>query len=64
MLRKKSYHYQIYHCLKVKLSFHKKLFQKEKKIIVMDLCPATFRSFVVQWLAKIAGRQPQLEPLI
>ena len=30
MLRKKSYHYQIYHCLKVKLSFHKKLFQKEK----------------------------------
>ena len=26
----KSYHYQIYHCLKVKPSFHEKLFQKEK----------------------------------
>ena len=28
--KEKSYHYQIYHCLKVKPSFHKKLFQKEK----------------------------------
>ena len=29
----------------------------------MDLCAATFKSFVVQWSAKIAGRQPQLKPL-
>ena len=31
----KSYHYQIYHCLKVKLSFQKKLFQKEKTKVVL-----------------------------
>ena len=30
----------------------------------MDLCPVTFRSFVVQWLAKIVGCRPQLKPLI
>ena len=30
----------------------------------MDLCLATFRPFVVQWLAKITGRQPQLKPLL
>ena len=60
----KSYYCQIYHCLKVKTSFHKKLFQKVKKyIIVMDLCLVTFRSFVLQWSAKIAGHQPQLKPL-
>ena len=29
----------------------------------MDLCLGTFRLFVVQWLAKIAGCQPQLKPL-
>ena len=29
----------------------------------MDLCQATFRSFFVQWLAKIASHQPQLKPL-
>ena len=29
----------------------------------MDLCPATFRSFVVQWLAKITGHWHQLKPL-
>ena len=28
--KEKSYHYQIYHCLKEKPSFHEKLFQKEK----------------------------------
>ena len=52
--KKESYHYQIYHCWKVKSSSHEKLFQK-KKIIVM-----TFRSFVVQWSSKIAGHWPQL----
>ena len=31
---------------------------------VMDLCPATFRSFVVQWSTKIAGLRPQLKPLL
>ena len=60
---KKSYYYQIYHCLKVKPLFHEKLFQREKKIIAKDLCPATVRSFVVQWSAKIAGCRPQLKPL-
>ena len=29
----------------------------------MNLCPATFRSFVVHWSAKIAGRWSQLKPL-
>ena len=29
--KKNLYHYQIYHCLKVNLSFHEKLFQKENK---------------------------------
>ena len=48
----------------MKPSFHEKLFQEEKKkIIVMDLCRATFRSFVIQWSAKIAGRWSQLKPL-
>ena len=61
--KEKSYHYQIYHCLKVKPSFHEKLFQKEKTVIVMDLWPATFTSFVVQCAAKIASRWPQLKPL-
>ena len=46
----KSYHYQIYYCLKV-------------KNIVIDLCQATFRSFTVEWSAKIPGLRPQLKPL-
>ena len=29
----------------------------------MDLSPATFKSFAVQWSAKIAGRRSQLKPL-
>ena len=29
----------------------------------MDLCLVTFKSYVVQWLAKIAVRRPQLKPL-
>ena len=32
--QKKSYHYQIYHCLKVKPSFHEKLFQREKNTLL------------------------------
>ena len=31
------YHYQIYHCLKVKLSFHEKLFQKEKNKLLLSI---------------------------
>ena len=31
----KSYHYQVYHCLKVKPSFHKKLFQEEKNKLLL-----------------------------
>ena len=34
-LSKKSYHYQIYNCLEVKSSFHKKLFQKEKNKLLL-----------------------------
>ena len=30
---------------------------------LMDLCLATFKSFVVQWSAKIAGRRSQLKLL-
>ena len=37
--------------------------ERKKYIIVMDLCPATFRLFVVQWSAKIASRRSQLKPL-
>ena len=37
--------------------------ERKKEIIVMDLCPTTVRSFVVQWSAKIACRRPQLKPL-
>ena len=47
----------------MKPSFHEKLIQTEKHIIVVDLCPVTFKSFVIQWSAKIAGRRPQLKPL-
>ena len=38
--------------------------ERKKQIIAMDLCPATFRSFAVQWQTNIAGRWPQLKPLI
>ena len=44
--------------------FMENYFRKKKINIVMDLCPVTFRSFVFQWLAKIAGPQPQLKPLM
>ena len=37
--------------------------ERKKRIIVMDLCLVTFSSFVVQWLAKIIARRPQLKPL-
>ena len=37
--------------------------ERKKEIIAMDLCPTTVRSFVVQWLAKIACCRPQLKPL-
>ena len=33
LLQKKSYHYQIYHCLKVKPSFHEKLFPTKKLLL-------------------------------
>ena len=42
--------------------FTKKFFRK-KKIIVRDLSPAAFSSFVVQWLVKIPACRPQLTPL-
>ena len=35
MLQIKILYYQIYHCLKVKPSFHKKLFQKEKNKLLL-----------------------------
>ena len=35
VIEKKSYHYQIYHCLKVKPSFHGKLFQNEKSKLLL-----------------------------
>ena len=33
--KEKSYHYQIYHCLKVKPFFHEKLSQKEKNKLLL-----------------------------
>ena len=41
--KEKSYHYQIYHCLKTKPSFHKKLFQKEKKNYCYGFMPSNFQ---------------------
>ena len=38
----KSYHYQIYHYLKVKPSFHEKLFQKEKNILLLRIYDRRF----------------------
>ena len=50
--------------LKSKTIFSRQIISERKKwIIVMDLCPAIFWSFVVQWSMKIAGRQAQLKPL-
>ena len=42
-LSKKSYHYQIYNCLEVKPSFHKKLFQKEKNKLLLWFLPGNFQ---------------------
>ena len=53
---------EIYHYLKVKTIFSRKIIS-ERKNIVMDLCPATFRSLVVQGSAKTPGCWPQLKPL-
>ena len=40
----KSYLYQIYHCLKVKPSCHKKLFQKEKnRLLFFGFMPGNFQ---------------------
>ena len=45
--------------------FSRKIISEKKiYIIVTDLWPAIFTSFVVQWSAKIAGRRAQLKPLI
>ena len=60
--KEKSFHYQIYYCLKEKPSFHQKIFQKEKNKLLLWIY-ATFKSFVVQWLVKIAGHQSWLKPL-
>ena len=34
-VKEKSYHYQIYHCSKVKPSFYEKIFQKEKNKLLL-----------------------------
>ena len=41
--KKNLYHYQIYHCLKVNLSFHEKLFQKENKKFYYGFMPCDFQ---------------------
>ena len=38
----KSYHYQIYYCLKLKPFFHEKLFQKEKNKLLLSTCDQQF----------------------
>ena len=35
--------------------------ERKKYMIVMNLCQATFRSFVVQWSTNIASRQTELK---
>ena len=62
--QKKSYHYQIYHCLKMKPSFSEKLFQKEKNKLLSWIYARRLSGHLFQWSAKIAGRRPQLKPLI
>ena len=37
--------------------FSRRIISEKKKIIIRNLCLATFRSFVIQWSAKIVGRQ-------
>ena len=57
--QKKYYHDQIYHCLKVKPSFHEKLFQKKK--YSYEFVPGDFQ---VIWSSMVGdNRQPQLKPL-
>ena len=41
--KKNLYHYQIYHCLKVNLSFHEKLFQNENKKFYYGFMPCDFQ---------------------
>ena len=41
--KKNLYHYQIYHCLKVNLSFREKLFQKENKKFYYGFMPCDFQ---------------------
>ena len=43
IIKKKSYHYQIYHCLKMKTSVHEKLFQKEKINYCCEFMPGNFQ---------------------
>ena len=54
----KSYHYQIYDCLKVKPSFHKKLFQKEKNKVLLWIYVRHFSSilwFNGRWKLPVAS---------
>ena len=37
---------------------------RKKKKLLLWIYAATFKSFVVQWSAKITGRWPQLKPLV
>ena len=46
MLRRKIYYHQIYYCLKVKPSFHKKLFQKEKNKVLLWIYVRHFSSIL------------------
>ena len=63
MLRKKILSLSNLSLFESETIFSRKIISERKKIVVKDLCPATFRSFVVQWSAKITGCWPQLKPL-
>ena len=56
--KEKSYLYQIYHCLKVKPSFHEKLFQKEKNELLLWIYARWLSShlwFNGHWKSLVAG---------
>ena len=62
MLRRKILSLQYLSLFESETIFSQKYISDRKKIIVMDLCLTTFKSFVVQWSAQIAGCQPKLKP--
>ena len=62
MLQRKILSLSILLLLESETIFSRKIISEQ--VIVMDLCPTTFRSFAFQWSTKIPGHRPQLKPLL